>query len=240
MKNCITCLSIFTFLSLFTSKLTAQEILLEQEVTQDTTVDKKGPNKNRFFHFYTGYGFMVDEGETGAEVKPFSSHQFTVGFRQKFKLSKIFSFGYDIAYSNDIYRLKQNASKVLPNNITHLKETIRLSNLGASLFLRTNFKKNRGNVVGNFLDLGFGANWIYKAVHQFTDDFNVPSYNAGRADVTLSELKYVEALSYGPIARIGFNRIALYGQYRLNPIFKSSYNYPDVSKIVAGVQIGLH
>jgi hypothetical protein len=227
-------------LTLNISVASAQEILLEQEVSQDTTVDKKGPNRNRFFHFYTGYGFMIDEGEAGSEVKPFASHQFTIGFRQKFKLSKVFSFGYDIAYANDIYRLRQNASKILPNSVTHKKETIRLSNLGASLFVRTNFKKNRGNVVGNFLDLGFGANWIYKAVHAFTDDFPVGSYNAKTADVTLSGLKYVEDFSYGPVARIGFNRIALYGQYRLNTIFKSAFNYPDVSKVIAGIQIGLH
>jgi len=219
----------------------AQTVMLEQDVIKDTIPDKTGPNLKSFKHFCIGYGFVFGESEgSGATVKSFGSSDFQLGFRYKRRVSNFYALGYEITYRVTAYKLKQDSSKRFPNKILHEKEKFSQNNLGLSLYNRFNFGK-RGNYVGNFIDIGAYGDWAFSSVVQTKDSYGVANaYGARFIEQTHGNLIFVNPFNYGGLFRLGFNRYVLFATYRLSDLFKAKYNYPELPRITAGVQFGLH
>lgn len=229
---------IFLFLALFSFAyaLMAQSVVLHKEVKDSVTV-KFGPNMKNFRHFYFGIGYIFGKPDSaGSAILQGSSMNYQIGYRYKLRLTNWFALGYDIAFSSYSYRLKQDSAKITPNKIIHDKEKISFSDLGAGLYMRFNYGR-RGNRIGNFVDLGGYADWIFTARNYYKDKNPV---NGNVIQTTITHLKYYNAYNYGAMARIGFNRYVLYGCYRLSDIFKKSYAYPEFPRLTIGLQIGIH
>jgi hypothetical protein len=215
--------------------LTAQNVLLHKEVS-DSEIVKFGPNLKNFRHFYFGLGFIAGKPDsTGSDIITGYSMNYLVGFRYKLRVTNWFAIGYDIDFTSYGYRLKQASSKITPDTILHDKEKLTFSDLGADIYMRFNYGR-RGNRIGNFIDLGGYADWVFSARNYMKDKIA----NGNVVETTISHLNYFNPYNYGAVARIGFNRYVLFGYYRLSDIFKTSYNYPELPRITIGLQIGIH
>lgn len=213
----------------------AQQVLLEQDATFDTIAPTRGPNRANFSHFYISYGVPISDVHTGAEILTGKSFDFDFGYRYKRKISNFYALGFEIYYKVQDFNMKQDSGKIVPDTILHDKERLRFNNLGVGLYNRFNFGK-RGDLVGNFLDIGVYGSWTYRLAHITKDE--LPNGNKVRTHTR--GLNYYEPINYGVIVRLGFNRYVFYGAYRLSDLFEQSYNYPELPFISAGIQIGMH
>ncbi len=240
-------ITILLFFFYLTFNVSSQTKLIEEDIRKyDIKIPTSGPNLKNFRHFYLDYAFAVTQtkGE-GADINFGKTHIFTIGWRYKRKLSNFFSYGFDFNYNNLVFNLKQNSKKIVPNNITHTKEKIKLNNAGGEFFLRTNIGR-RGNIVGKFLDIGAFVNWSIITKHYFEDDTDSKTngYNAGKTEVVYKDLNYVEEFQYGIKARIGVNRWVVSAKYRLSDVltdkFRTSTVNIELPRLFIGLQIGLH
>lgn len=234
-------------------KILAQKVLLYQDVAQDTVKQTFGPNLKYFGHFYGGFGMMAGPAETGSEIDYLKSHEFLMGYRFKYKVGKVYGLGFDATVTFQSVFLKQEEGKTLPTPDLYEEEKLKFTNVGLGFYNRFNFGK-RGNYVGNFLDLGVYGNLMPFKTHIYEDDhlFGLvgPLDGVKKVKVRETGLKYLSDTNYGFLARIGFNRYVLYGNYRLSDLFNSGYGvartdgvikrYGELPRLSVGFQIGIH
>ncbi|MDQ3193067.1 MAG: hypothetical protein M3Q58_15895 [Bacteroidota bacterium] len=228
-------------LAFVTTNINGQEILLEQNVQGDTIPPQRGPNLKHYSHLYFAYGFVFGPSQAaGSAIRYGNSTDFNVGYRYKRKISNFYALGFDFAYGVTSFNIDQQQGKTLPNNVFHDNEKINFNHLGVSLYNRFNFGK-RGNIIGNFLDIGAYGNWEFIVKHIYTENYVSPNIaNARFTRVINRQLNYTNPLNYGVQARLGFNRYAFYGSYRLSDKFKQEFMYPELPRFIIGLQIGLH
>ena len=219
----------------------AQQVIMEQKVTKDTVPSDFGPNLKNFSHFYTAFGIIAGAPEGyGATIRYGNSSDFNMGFRYKRKLSNFYSMGFDLGYGLTSFKLKQDLTKIFPNAKLHHKEKIHFNHLRLTLYNRFNFGK-RGNYIGNFLDIAAYGDWEFSAKHIYFDKHPLLNNdNASAAKVINTGLAYTNPFNYGVQTRIGFNRYVLYGSYRLSELFKDQFSYPELPRLVIGLQISMH
>lgn len=219
----------------------AQNPVIEETVPQKMDEPKKGPNQKSYLHGFMGYGLILGGGEgSGGTINYGRSGGWHFGIRKKRKLSNFYSIGYELFYAVNTFSLKQDSTKKFPNSALHTKEHFRTNELGLSLYNRFNFGK-RGNRIGNFLDIGAYGTWIAGASHTYYDKYAIAnSANASNTTVTNRGLIYISDFNYGVQARIGFNRIVFFGNYRLSQLFNGKIaSYPELPRLITGIQIGL-
>lgn len=215
----------------------AQEVLLHEEVTADTIQPTFGPNYRNFLHSFMGYGVVFGGTEgPGTAIRYGNSGDFLFGVRYKYRVTNFFSWGAEAYYRSLFYSMKQDSLKTFPDMLLHDKERLTFHNLSAGLFLRFNLEKKRGNRVGNFIDLGGYGEWTFRLTH-FTRN-KLPDGSTVRANRT--GLDYYNALNYGALARLGFNRWIFFASWRFSDLFKSSKNLPELPRLTVGVQVGFY
>ena len=202
------------------------------------TLLKNGPNKNKYTHIFVAYGLLLGESESdSASIIYGKSSTFQIGLLKKWRMAKRLELGFDLSYHYAAYHLEQDSSKVIPNRVLHDKGKMLFNDLMLTPFARFKFK-NKYHSTGTFLDLGGFVGFTYRAVH-YTIDYNLVP-NTHRTKMRDIRLDYNENYSYGLMARLGFNRIILYGKYRMSDLFKDEYNYPELPRFEVGLMIGFH
>ncbi len=181
-----------------------------------------------------GYGILLGETNEGADIKIPNSQYFTIGYRYKKRLFQYLSLGTDIQYRTNYFSLKQNNNKILPDTVLHKKEKLIFKQIELSGFLRFNFSKRRGNFTGNYLDIGARESWTMQLTKKTIDN-----NNNLKTKIEVDGFEYYEAFNNYVFARIGINRYAVTGTYRLSNLFKTNSNYPELPEFSVGVEIGL-
>ncbi len=214
--------------------LIAQEIVLKMNPAVDTSEAKSGPNLKNYWHPFMSFGMCIDPGSAGATVKQPHLDQFSFGYRYKNRLAEHIAVGLDISYNVNDFSLKQNASKTLPDTVQYKKQRMIFYNAQVGAYVRINFGK-RGNTLGNYLDLGAYGEYVMSHV-QYTK-YSLPDGSIVRARRT--QLDYFQHFNYGLLARIGFKKLVIYGQYRLSDMFYPSLKMAELPRIQAGIQFVL-
>ncbi len=219
--------------------VTAQKILLEDSI-KDFSTEKYGPNLKKFRHLYYSMEFFADQPSSNAPIKYGLSHTILIGIRYKRKLSEFFAIGYDISYQYLGFNLKQKEGKKIPNAITHEKEKMLFNNGSFELYNRFNFGK-RGNLVGNFIDLGAYADASFSITHYTRDTLGTSDPTMGNKiiEVTRKKLDYTNWYHYGVRARLGFGRYVIAASYRISDLMKSRIG-AELPRLSVGLQIGFH
>lgn len=205
---------------------------------EEITLKKRGPNLDKYGHLYLGYGFIVGESEgDSADIIPFNSSTFTIGWLSKWRINNWYELGFDVAYQYSAFKLQQDSSKMVPNRTQHKKEKLVFNSLEVAPFQR--FKiRNRYHSTGMFLDIGGYFGYNYRIKHQTLEKDRIPGSSRSRT-VNLG-LKYTEDFAYGAMARIGFNRFIFYARYRFSDLFTPASNLPELPRINVGLKIGIH
>ncbi|WP_125921499.1 hypothetical protein [Hymenobacter lapidarius] len=215
----------------------AQQVLVQANVADDTLKASLGPNRRYFGHLYAGYGLVAGRSEEGAALRHgLASSELRAGGRLKFRINQALALNLDLGYAYLRYDLRQNAQKVVPAPVQHRRESLGLHQLYSEASLRLNVGR-RGNSVGSYLDLLGGGGWVAATSH-VTED--VPSAGVRSVETTERGLSYLRRWTAATGARLGVDRYALVGRYRLTSTFGPEYQaWPELPRWVVGLEIGL-
>ena len=215
----------------------AQQVLVQANVADDTMKTTFGPNRRYFGHAYVGYGLVAGPAGSGAALRSgLRSSELRGGARLKVRFTQAVALTLDLGYGYQRYDLAQNDQKTVPTLAQHRRESLGLHQLYSEIGLRLNAGR-RGNAVGSYLDLLAGGGWVAATSHTTDDD---PGPGIGSVETTEHGLPYLRRWTSGVGARLGFDRYALVGRYRLSSAFGTAYAaWPELPRWVLGVEVGL-
>ena len=232
----------FLFLSFFFTSLSAQDIVLDKNVDKQYK-DEKGPNTKHYGHFYEGIAFPVPyKNVSGAKVIPGRSFELELGYRYKLKLLSFYAVGFDVTNRWVRYGIEPEEAivpDIAANPLSQAKQVNRLflgiTSLGAEAYNRINIGK-RGNYLGNYLDFGIREEWNYGRkliLREIASNGNY--YEKSRA--VQRNLNFIEKFSTLVTARIGINKVSIYGNYRVSDLISSGYSTPELPPLTTGIQL---
>ncbi|PLX19144.1 MAG: hypothetical protein C0599_11270 [Salinivirgaceae bacterium] len=197
-----------------------------------------GPNKKHYFYPYLKAGQTIGASADSLPAKYWGSGSFGIGIRYKNKLTSWWSHGLDLSYNYQTYSIAQNNEKMLIDNIQYEKEKLNLHQIFGNYYWR--FRMGRaGNYLGKFFDVGGYGAWNIGKNHVIKADEGI--VNAKKQKTKFKNVDYLEDIEYGIIARIGFPRVAFYGQYRLSTLLKDMPDNSDkLPNIVVGIELSLN
>ncbi|MBF9140636.1 hypothetical protein [Hymenobacter properus] len=215
----------------------AQQVLVQANVADDTIKTTFGPNRRYFGHAYLGYAVLAGPAGRGAELSSgLASAELRGGGRFKVRFSQLVALNLDLGYAFQHFDLAQTDHKVVPNATQHREEGLSLHQLYSEISLRLNAGR-RGNSVGSYLDLLAGGGWVAATAHSTEDE---PAPGIGSVETTERGLPYLRRWSGSAGARLGFDRYALVGRYRLTSAFGPAFAaWPELPRWALGLEIGL-
>ncbi len=216
--------------------LFAQDTLMFQETEGLYSKAKFGANRKHFVHFYSGIGFFLP-GSDQEKIKYWNSHSLILGLRYKYKLTGTFATGFDIYYKKDNFRFTQT-NDILPEENFFDKERFIVHGMGPEYYFRINFDNNRGDYVGNFIDIGLYANWLFHDTYKVYD--NSDSQLFSKCKKTYKNHSHLNKFNYGLTLRMAKNAYVLFVHHRLSDYFDDHYGYIDLPATTVGVIIGFH
>ena len=220
--------------ALFSCLLIAQDVVFENETKDYSEVDENGPNLKKYNHGYFSYGFVLGENLTGANINYGSSGFTEFGFRYKLKFNQYLSAGYSFSARFQFNSIMQEVGKLIPDATLNRKENLNFNSLGGDLYLRINFSKRRGNMIGFYMDMGARADYIYKMLHQTKN-----TENGIKSKIKKHGYDFNIPYTYGPVFRLGKNQYALTATYRYSNYFKNTANLPELPRILLGIEFGI-
>jgi hypothetical protein len=214
----------------------AQTVLLNVDRKAEDRISQHGPNMKKFAHFLIRAGAIVSGDKAGARIEYGTSVNLAFGVRKKFKISPFYSIGYDIENEYTDYKIKQEKGKLLPDTvINNVSGRLDYSSIGLGFYNRFNFDTRRGNFLGTFLDLGIMGEWHYsiKAIAKNENKDGTLNKNITK------RLPYVNNINAKAYARFGYSHLSIYASNRITDLFKSSYDFPDLPRIIAGIELAV-
>ena len=200
---------------------------------------KCGVNARYNFAPYLSWGFVAPAGPT----KPINygkSESFLIGLRFKGNICKWYSLGAAAEIGATWYNLKEVRSDWWTNcdslrYVNLRKENVRVSFLQAEFYQR--FRLVPGGLFGYglFFDTGIYGGWNFYCRHKTVADS--PYSDSGYAYIddndpyhirTSTRATYMAAFQWGVRARLGFDIVAVYMQYRISRLDRmpSDMEYP--------------
>src|ERR1051325_2249097 len=158
-------LIVIFFLLIFNTPCFSQTMVLQVDRSRDSIPSERGPNMKKFGCLFLGGGFALSGDKEGAKIKYGSSGELYFGYRAKYKVSPIYSLGWEMMLHWQYYKLSQVSGKILPDSLLHDVERFDISSIGASFYNRFNFDPKRGDYLRNFLDVGITGEWFYDFDH---------------------------------------------------------------------------
>lgn len=225
---------LFGGLFIFSLSTTAQTVLLSVDKDGEKII-QRGPNLKNHVQVYFHFGFVAGSDKPGARIIYGSSTDLAFGIRKRHKISPLYSIGFEAEFERLSYKLKQTNEKFFPDTILNYSQSLRNFSLGLGVFNRFNFDPHRGNFLGTYLDLGIMGGWDF-GYYEYTRN-KLP--NGTKEAKSISNLSYVNNLDAKVCARMGFSHGSIYTSYRLTKLFKTSYNYPDLPRLVVGVELSV-
>jgi hypothetical protein len=233
---------LYITLTFLYSGLYAQDVVLDKNVDEQYS-EKKGPNMRRYGHFYEGIGFVVPyKNVPGASTDFGRSGEFALGYRYKLKLLSFYAIGFDISNRWLRYGIKSEdavgvdlASNPLSQASQVDKMSLCLASFGGELYNRINIGR-RGNVLGNFIDIGLKGEWNYGRKILLKKKAAAGDYYE-KSRTVQKNLNFIEKFSTLITARIGINKVCIYGNYRFTDLITSGYSTPELPPLNAGIQL---
>ena len=227
---------LFLLMLLCSFSLSAQTVLLEIDTHEQQKKVDFGPNMKKFSHLTFHFGALASKDRLGAKIIYGSSINLSLGIRKKFRISGIYSLGYDIDAQYTDYKFKQEKGKRFPDTIfNNVSQRLDYSSISLGFYNRFNFDPSRGNFLGTFLDIGINGAFDY-AVKKISKK---ESENEIQSKSVLSHLPFVNKVNANAFARFGKGHFSFFSSYRLTKLFKPSYGYPDLPKLILGIDTAL-
>lgn len=229
MRNLKQILLVVLLLNVITAE--AQTVLLNYNKVEEPKYDK-GPNQKKFTQGLLKVGFVLPEGEVDIEAG--QSISWGIGLRKKFKVSSIYSLGWEFQFDFTDYKLKDK-SGLSPYSTPFDTKRFDISAISLGQFNRFNFDPGRGNFMGTYLDLGITGKYCLSMAEVYKYK---TGYGTARTEV--DDLDYVKTLQAEVFARFGYSHISVWTSYRFTELFKSTFHREEMPRIVLGIEVGLY
>lgn len=203
----------------------AQRILLEADPAIDSTKSRFGANRKYYELSYFYLGYYWDKAEPGADISRLLSYNLGFGQQFKIKIAEPYSIWFNLGFSNDLFTIKQNANKTLPDTVLHKRERLSWWNGNVGFFNRFHFTK-RGDSMGLYADLGGDVSYTFS--HQ---NFSFDKQDGARIRTRIKGLDYYNPFQYRAIVRFGNDLVCLQASYRFSDLFYSNQNLPELPRL---------
>jgi len=223
-------------------QLSAQIQRFKTTVNNDTTESDFGKNKKNNVAFVFQMGSFLQADKT---FRSYASTVVDLSLEYNHKIAEWYSYGFNFNFDMASFTMsKTPGDKIFPDTIIHHKENISITSLGIILYQRFNFfNKHRGEIYGNYLDLGIYGN-IHIAsfyYYQDKDSLSQSTFFSRKRDVYFRGLDFLNIYDYGVETRLGRNWFSIFACYRLSELMKPAYKkypgYPDMPNLVTGIRI---
>ncbi|GHS87503.1 hypothetical protein FACS1894201_08780 [Bacteroidia bacterium] len=151
-----------------------REVMRETETDKTYAIVRHGPNRtwHSWVEMEMGLAGLIVPVETWKEALT-SPTNFRFSFSQKLKLNSVFSVGYTTGFVLWQYPLSKEEIAMISGgwSADWDKANFLLTGAHAGAFLRINFDPKRGNITGNYVDIGcngwynFRQRQRYKTTH---------------------------------------------------------------------------
>lgn len=225
---------LFTLFFLASSYCVAQTVLLSYDKATEPKYDK-GPNQRKFVQGFLKFGMITPPDKEETQVKYGSSVNLGFGLRSKYKVGAIYSLGWELELDYTTYKFEKDPAILSPTGSIIDIRRFDATALKLGFFNRFNFDPNRGNFMGNYLDLGINAGYAYsmKEVSKYSTGY-------GSAVTKVGNLDYVNSFQSEVFAKIGHSRIGIWAKYRLTDLFESKSEKPELPRMSVGIELGLY
>jgi len=211
-----------------------QTVLLNYDRATEPKYNK-GPNRDKFVQGLMKIGFVTPPEYGDAKLIYGSSVNLGIGLRKKFKVSGLYSLGWQFEYEYTDFKFKKNASELSPAGTPIKTKRFDVSALALGFFNRFNFDPDRGNHMGTFFDIGINIIYAYSMneVYKYETGY-------GEAVTKVGDLDYVNSIQSDFVARFGYSKLSMYGKYRVTDYFESDSHRSEVPRVVVGIELGLY
>ncbi len=205
-----------------------------------------GPKNMHYAHAYFNFLFALPPEEgTDADIFFGKSHSVSYGIRYRFKIAGFFALGAGINYTYYAWHFKQYDAKKIPSSTIYDKEKLKINALGADVFIRFMFGKNKKSPVGNYADIGAYGDWDFYDSRQYTNFVNQTNPDGYKTNTGInSKLNYLTKINYGPELRLGYGKTVLFAKYRISDLFTPEYKEiispTELPRLMIGLEIGFH
>jgi len=231
--------ALFSFALLLSLDSSAQRVIIEQDVNADTAVPTVGKNRKNFWGSFVDVGMAIGEstGDSAPSTLIGRSWSFKYGMYYKRKISNWYSILGQLAYKRAAYHYNVDE---LPLDQEQLKSSkLVMNNVTGEFSNRFNFGK-RGDHIGYYVEIGASAdfNFMNKEKWIYTNQSDQDGAYFETTKLTYHNLDYIEALAYNAHLRVGFNKLVIFGDYRLSDRFKATdrVNY-QVTPLTVGLRL---
>ena len=232
-----TCLT-FVFLAIGSVLISnAQEIMLEKSVDNNMFKRKSELPLNQSNFLVTELDFYAG-GANSAVYEPLSTHNFSIGTKQMHRIFTEHYLGMSFNYQNQSFGIAQNSSKTFPTTGIHDKEKIVLDKFNVDLFGQFTLIKKDDKVI-LALKLGIFSGILINSRLVYSDTLQNSATFGKYQKVKIKKLAYIEHLNYGIVAGIVYKKLSLLARYGLNSVYKSSFSFPQPSRMAVGVELAL-
>ncbi len=212
-----------------------QTMILQVDRATDSIPATRGPNLKKFVHFFLSAGFVAGADEAGARINYFSSGELGFGVRWKYKISTVYSTGFEWRVGYLANKLAQKTGKIFPDTILNDRERMDYNSLQLGYYSRFNLDPKRGNYMGYYVDIGIRGEWDFGIQHVTKN--TLPDGSSVTA--IFSSLPYVNRFNYSVFGRAGLNKVLFYASYRLSDLFEPGYHYPELPRLTAGIELSI-
>ncbi|MFZ7115508.1 MAG: hypothetical protein ACO1G9_09045 [Bacteroidota bacterium] len=211
----------------------AQTVLLNYDKALEKKYDK-GPNQKKFTQGMMKFGFVLPSSDR-QEIIAGNSVSWGIGLRKKFKVSPMYSLGWEFQMDFTSVKLKNTPGALSSYGTPIDVRRFDVSAISLGQFNRFNFDVNRGNFMGTFLDLGVTGKYCLLMSEVYKYD---TGYGTARTEV--DDLDYVKKLQAEVFARFGYSHISLWASYRFTDLFKSKFQMQEMPQVILGLEFGLY
>jgi hypothetical protein len=220
---------VLTLLTSFSFASFAQSTMLEQDVNQDTIIEKKGPNRLYFTSSYISAGsiFGNSTADSSVEMATAKSWEFKFGFSFKIRANNFYSVVLNTDYSRQAFFYEPQKEDVKYDKLI-------MNNLGLGVMNRFNFGK-RGNRVGNYLEVGASGQYGYMVREKILTEKHDKDAEYKSLKASFNSPNYVNRFNYYGDVRLGFGHYIVYGRYLLSDILNDKANGAQLPALTVGL-----
>jgi hypothetical protein len=229
-------LLLFVLALILSPSLIGQQLVISENLKSETSIPAFGANRKHFGHIFFGLHHIAGTPELETDkLNDWSSWAFEIGYRYKRRFSQTLSAGAEFSAKRMSHSIKRWEMLNTPEATETDKHKFILTQAGLGLYQRFNYNKRRGNYIGNYIDVGVYGNWNFNArqIYKFRNDADE------KVVYKKSNLDYINALDYGILTRLGFNKFAAKATYRLSDHFNESSDLGEFPRFTFGVEFGM-
>lgn len=233
---------ISTVLLLLLNSSIAQVIIIKETVPEDFKESDNdfGPNRKRFSHPYASYGtfsnLMNPKDHIAQKTKFLQSIELVSGTRGYLNFGKMYGLTFDSNFSFRMFGLKLLNSTTLPlSNENLTKGKYWLGSFGLHIGNQINLKRNRGNQLGRYINIGGYGNINF--IRRFTGWYDKNTIIPYDYKINLKKFKEINLLDFGLALKYGKSNFTIFAKYRLTNLFKNKdFILTELPRVTLGIE----